>query len=220
MNFGQAFSFVTKDPDWVKKVVIAALISLIPIIGQLYILGWALEITRRVNNGEDSPMLPETDFGGSLGRGFKAFVISLVYSIPIYIFLIPIAVAGGAASNMNSDSAGTLVSIVSVCCSSLAALYGLFLGFILPAAFGNFAAKGTIGDGLRFGEVFSLIKVVPVSYLIVLLGSIVAGFVGSLGSIACGIGVLFTYAYSMLVIGHFYGQAYREAKSALSAKGM
>jgi hypothetical protein len=48
--------------------------------------------------------------------------------------------------------------------------------------------------------------------LIVLLGSIVAGFVGSAGVILCVIGVLFTYAYAMLVQSHLWGQAYNAAK--------
>jgi uncharacterized membrane protein len=40
MDFGRAFSFVFEDPDWLKKVAIAGLVMLIPVIGQLVVLGW------------------------------------------------------------------------------------------------------------------------------------------------------------------------------------
>jgi hypothetical protein len=48
MNFGKAFTFVFDDPEWLRKVAINALIGLIPIVGQLYLLGWGLEVARRV----------------------------------------------------------------------------------------------------------------------------------------------------------------------------
>jgi len=44
------------------------------------------------------------------------------------------------------------------------------------------------------------------TWLILLLVVILAGFVGSLGVIACGVGVLFTSFYAQCVIGHSLGQ--------------
>ena len=80
MNFGQAFTYVFEDPDWAKKLLIPALVSLIPIIGQLVVLGWMLEVTRRVIQQNPRP-LPELDFGRQLGEGFKGFIIGLVYAL-------------------------------------------------------------------------------------------------------------------------------------------
>ena len=48
MEFSRAFSYVFEDSDWFKKIALAALVSLIPIIGQIFLIGWALEITSRV----------------------------------------------------------------------------------------------------------------------------------------------------------------------------
>ncbi len=36
MDFGLAFSYVFKDPDWFKKVAIPAVCSLIPVVGPLF----------------------------------------------------------------------------------------------------------------------------------------------------------------------------------------
>ncbi len=46
MDIGRSFTYVTEDQDWLQKVLIAALISLIPIVGQLYMLGYALQVTK------------------------------------------------------------------------------------------------------------------------------------------------------------------------------
>jgi hypothetical protein len=100
-----------------------------------------------------------------------------------------------------------------MCQACLQILYGLFVGVVLPAAIGNYAAKGEFGAAFRFGEVFGLVQKNLGTYLMVLIVSIVAGIVGALGLIACIIGVAFTAFYAYIVMGHAYGQAYREASA-------
>lgn len=212
MNFGQAFTYVFEDPDWAKKVLIPALIAIIPIVGQIFLIGWMLDIVRRVIARNPRP-LPELDFGRQFMEGLKGMVISLVYALPIFILEIPIFITTGSVNNQNFDpnTAGPLVGIVSLCCGGLILLYALVLAVMLPAALGNFAAKGNLGAAFRFGEIFGLVRAAPGAYLMVLLGSIVAGFIAGIGTIACVIGVFATLAYAQAVMGHLYGQAYNEA---------
>lgn len=212
MNFGQAFTYVFEDPDWLKKVLIPALISLIPIVGQIYLIGWALDISRRVIQHNPRP-LPDVDFGRQLGEGFKGFVVGLVYAIPILILEIPIIIASLLTSNQNMDpnTVAPLVTFVSLCCGGLIFLYAILLAFALPAAMGRLADSGSIGAALRFQEVFGLLRAAPGAYLMTLLGVMVAGMIASLGTIACVIGVVATLAYSQAIAGHLYGQAYLEA---------
>jgi hypothetical protein len=214
MDFGKAFSFPFQDPDWAKKILIPALVFLIPIVGQIIVLGWALDITRRVIHREERP-LPELDFGKNLADGFKGFIISLVYAIPAIILALPPAIVNTATASSvdssNSNGLGPLAIIVMVCCYGLLFLYSLAMYVILPAALGNFVATENMSAGFRFSEVFGLVRTAPGAYLMVLLGMIIAGFIGGLGAIACIIGVLATYAYAMAIEGHLYGQAYLEA---------
>ena len=225
MDFGRSFSFVFEDKDWLTKVLIAAVVFLIPIIGQLIVLGWALEITRRVIQGE-SPELPDwSDFGGHVGRGLKAFVVGFVYALPIIILAFCNA---GITMMANPDvvgydtarTMGTLVSLIAALIGCFNIIYGLFLGLVLPAAYGNMVATDELGAAFRFGEVFGLVKSNFGTYLLVLVGSIVAYLIAGLGVIACVIGVLFTSAYAYAVIGHLYGQAYRAAKGAAAPAAM
>jgi hypothetical protein len=212
MNFGQAFTFVFEDPDWAKKVLIPALIALIPLVGQFFLIGWSLDVTRRVIQNNPRP-LPDLDFGRQLVDGLKAFVIGLVYAIPTIIFTTPIVIVSIAAGNqnMNSNTAGGMVGIVSVCCGGLIFLYSILMMFILPAAYGNFAASDRLGAAFNFNEVIGLVRAAPGAYLMVLLGIIVSGFISGLGFFACGIGVLATLTYAQAINGHLYGQGYNEA---------
>jgi len=210
MNFGQAFTFVFEDPDWVKKVLIPALVTLIPIVGVFVLMGWMMDITRRVIQKNPRP-LPELDFGRQLGEGFKGFVVALVYSLPMIIMIIPIAVASSMMDSMDPDTYPMVIGIVSVCCGGLTVFYGLFMAYAIPAALGNLAARGNLGAAFRFSEVFGLLRAAPGAYLMVLLGVIVAGFISGAGTIACVIGAFATMAYGQAVLGHLYGQAYSEA---------
>lgn len=216
MDFGRAFSFVFDDPDWLRKVGIVALVSLIPLIGQFVAIGWALRITRGVIAGDPNP-LKDVDFGQDLGLGFQAIVIAFVYAIPLLIILLPIAVVDSIlAAQSGNDTAGVLIGLVSLCFGLVAVLYGILMAFVVPAAYGNFVAKGELSAGLRFGEVWGLVRNNPGAYLVVLAGMIVASFIAPLGSIVCVIGAVVTYAYAMAVQGHFYGQAYRVARGTVA----
>lgn len=212
MNFGQAFTYVFEDPDWTKKLLIPALVALIPLIGQIVVVGWMLELARNVIQRSPRP-LPNLDFGRQLGEGFKGFVISLVYAIPIIILVIPIIIVSTmlAGQDMDTNTATTLITVVSLCFAGLIFLYSIVMAFALPAALGNYAAKGNLGAAFRFQEVFGLLRAAPGAYLLTLLGVMVAGFVAGLGTIACVIGMFATLVYSQAIMGHLYGQAYLEA---------
>jgi hypothetical protein len=44
MDVGRAFAFTFEDQDWLKKIAVVAIISLIPVIGQLWLLGWSSKL--------------------------------------------------------------------------------------------------------------------------------------------------------------------------------
>ena len=84
MDIGRSFSYITEDQEWWKKVLLGGLISLMPIVGQLYVLGYVLETLKNVIAGREVP-LPEIgeDFGGKLVKGLLLWVITFVYFLPL-----------------------------------------------------------------------------------------------------------------------------------------
>jgi hypothetical protein len=214
MEFGKAFTFVFSDQSWIKKILILGLVSLIPIIGQMVLLGWSLQITRQIIKNEVFT-LPDLHFGEQLSLGFKGFVIALVFALPAILFSLPGAAVGplGQAFGFDEKSLSTMTILVSICCGGIQLIYSVGIAFFLPAAYGNFVDKGILSAGFRLGELFRLVKASPVAYLLVVLGSMLASFIAGLGLIACIIGAIFTFTYSQAVVAHLTGQAYREAQT-------
>ncbi len=219
MEFGKAFSYVFEDQSWLTKIVIGGLILLIPILGSFVLLGWMVEIIRRVIVNDPEPLPEWGDFGGHLGRGFQALVIGLVYALPVILLAACVNIIPLLAANQDNDAVTTLVTLLSVCFGCLIFIFALALNLVIPAALGQFAATGQLGAALRFGEVFGLVRAAPMAFVMCLLGAIVANLVASLGVIACFIGLLFTQVWAGAVMAHLYGQAYKQAKAAQGMAG-
>ena len=213
MDFGKAFSFVFEDEEWLKKIGIAGLIFLIPILGQFVVIGWGTEITRRVIQNHPEPLPDWDDFMGYLVTGLQVFVIGFVYLLPVIFFqgcpavFIPFLGSAGG----NDDTIMTIFSIFTACLGCLTFLYAIVISVVLPAAISNFAAKDELKAAFSLGEVFGMVRNNIGAYAMVLLGSLAAGFFASLGAIACVIGMVFTSAYAYAMNGHLWGQAYNVA---------
>jgi len=211
MDFGKAFSFVFEDEDWLKKIAVGGLFSLIPVIGIFVVLGWGVEITKRVING-DPEVLPDwSDFGGCLTRGFMVFFVAFIYLLPV--ILLQVCSSLPYLYEAADETLLTIFTIVTVCFGCLTTIYSIGAYLLLPAAIARYAAKGEVSAAFKLGEVFKMVKNNIGTYAMVLLGGIVASLVASLGVIACGIGVLFTSVYSFAINGHLWGQAYNVSGS-------
>lgn len=220
MDFGKAFTFVFDDPDWLKKIGIAGAIALVSmvlsvivigVLGFLLLGGWMLEVVRRVINHDPTPLPEWDDFGGYFMKGLKVFVVSLVYSLPIVLISICNQAVTMGLANQNDDTMTALLGVVLLCVGCFSLLYSLLLAVVVPAALGQLAVTDSVGAALRFGTIFNMVRSAPGAYLMVLLGTIIAQIIASLGIIACGIGVAFTLAYAMAIQGHLTGQAYNVA---------
>ena len=208
MDFGLSFSFPFQDDDWIKKIALTAAISFIPLIGQFALLGWMVELTRRVIRGDAEPLPDWADFGGILVLGLKMFVIGFVYSLPLILIALPM---GGISALLNDDSAIAIYSFVMMCFSCFAAIYGLALAYFFPAAVGELAVTDNLGEAINPTNIIAHVRAAPSAYLLAFLGTIVAGFIAGLGIILCFVGLLFTIVYAYAIQGHLYGQAYIEA---------
>lgn len=215
MDFGLAFSFPFKDPQWFKKLIIPGLLSLIPLVGQFFLMGYCLNVAKRVieKNPEE---LPDLDFGEDLKRGFMAFVITLGYSLPLIVLALIFGIINVAVVGLSSNGDSDLASIISVIMTfgfgSISFIYGIAMAFFIYPAYGNYLAKNEqLSAAFRINEIWGLIKSAWVAYLLVLVGGIVASLLGGLGSIICIVGLLVTMPYAMAVYGHLIGQAYNQA---------
>lgn len=217
MDFGLAFSFPFKDQQWFKKLILPGLVSLIPIVGQFFLMGFGLHVAKRVIE-KNPESLPELDFGGDLKRGFMSFVIGLGYGLPIILVslvmsLILVAVGGFSSNGSSSNTTAAIILVVQSCFGIIALIYGILMAFFTSAALGNFLANGEqLGAAFKFKEIWGFLKTAIVPYILVIVGGFLGEFIGGLGAIICVVGLLVTMPYGMAVYGHFIGQAYNEAQ--------
>lgn len=222
MDIGRSFTYITEDQDWIKKVLLGGLISLIPIVGQLFILGYLLQVIQNVIAGREVPLPELGDFGVRLVKGFMLWLVVLIYSLPLIIISACANVgnlAPALAGNADPDTVNvitTVLAVLSACFGCLSLLYAILMGLMLPFAFGRYAETEQFGDAFQLGKVFEMLKnnIGPaiITLLVVGLASAVAGVVGM---IACIIGLIFTAFYAQLVMAFLYGSLYRKAKSTV-----
>jgi len=227
MDIGKAFGFVFEDGRWVTKLLIAAgillagtVLSFLIVPGILAVAllgGYMLEIARRVMNGT-SPILPEWEkWEALIVDGLKVLVILLVFFLPSIIIGLCLGVPSGfmTDSQGNWHGFGVFLNSVSGC---LSFLWSIVVALLVPAAIGKFAADGQLSSAFRFGDVIALVRKNLGTYVVVAVLSWAIVVVASMvGGLLCGIGLFVTMPFAYMVIGHLYGQAYRQASGPLAA---
>ena len=198
-RIGDAFVWPFRDPEWVNKIVIMALIQLIPIVGGIAALGWMLAALDKLRAGEER--LPPANFD-NLGRGFRLFVVLFVYygmliaiAAAIYLPAVAILIQQGQDESSSSPFVVSVGVALSLLAFSFATLGSLVLTFLFPAIVLT-VDRGGIGAGLRLFGVLKNVRASLTNTLIAGLMLIAAGLIAQIGSVACLIGVVFTAAYA------------------------
>jgi hypothetical protein len=205
INFGKAFTFIFDDERWFDKLVVPVLVSLIPIIGAMALTGYVLRTIKNVIQNEVDP-LPDFQFGEDLERGFRFFLVGLVYSLPMMLVVglmtIPLFTLN------NNESVSALGVIVLILGGLMLLAYGLFLMLIQPISMANFAVKDTFASGFELRNFFKRLGNNFTAWLLVIAGMVLASIISPMGTIVFGLGAFITTAYSQLMVAHLTGQAY------------
>lgn len=174
------------------------LILLIPIVGSINGTGWMLASLDRLRSGDET--LAPANLG-YLGRGMRLFIVQLIYDAGIALVALVVYAAGlalGVREGHGSANAMliTVAVLLYVIGFGIATVGGLAVTFATPAIV-LATDRGGVGGGLQIGSVWRQCRVNATNTLIAGLMLIAASFIGSVGLIACGIGVLFTTAYAL-----------------------
>lgn len=211
MNYSRAFSYVFEDKNWLSKILIAGLISLIPIIGQIYLFGWMVEIVRRTKAGR-TDILPTTHFTYFLTLGLKVFVVCLIYSIPVIILSCILGLMNTSVEN--SDSSMITVIFTGVGCLGSILTFVVHVAVSLLGTYGiiKLAETDQIKACLDFNDAFNTIKDNLGTFIIVELLALVAGLIQSAGIILCFVGAILTVPYGVAIMGNLVGQLWDNLK--------
>jgi hypothetical protein len=236
MDIGQALSFIFDDEQWVGKLLIGALISLIPIFGGFAVMGYAVAVLRNVEENRARP-LPKWDrLGDYFVDGLLVWAATFVYSIPLLVLMCPLlfvwvlpALAGESEDLM--AVLGGIAGIISLGVGCLALLYGLLLWLLSPVIQIRFAETGKLGSCLRFGEVFRFLfanigPIIIAQLLVAAAGVVVSTVLGGVISVLslipiCGWIVGAVLGLAMIPVGvwvlvfgaHLYAQIAQQSRS-------
>ena len=198
MDIERALRYQFEDPSWVTKLLIGAVIGLVP-IANFAQQGYAIEVIRRVAGEDHEPLPAWDDFGRYFVRGAGVALAGVIYTLPAIFVFAPTLVVVRAAP----------VAIVVLVLLLL--LYFLLVALVFPLALTRYALTDTWGGMFDFAWMARAIGAKPGSYVLMLVVSfVVFGVATAVGTMLLGIGSLFTVWVAWLFTSHLLGQFARE----------
>lgn len=228
LGFMSSWKMLTRDKGWIKPILVLTLVGWIPILGQIAVLGYALEWARLTAWGVDAvPKQRGIDFGKLFSTGGRAFLVVLSISLVIGLVLgivFPGSLAIFSGSMLNNASSFTYMGGLSISMLLVMAVSVLSGSFAYAAAlratlYDSFAA------GWRIDRLFQMIARDFGGFLhafaVMLIGSLIASvyatIVGLLAAIVALSGAVGVSAVYSLSGGYFYDSG--EALSSLLTLG-
>ena len=227
LDFGRSFTYMFEDSEWLVKLLVAAFIFFVSLlfsvvvvglVGFLVLSGYMVAIIRQVARGEDLPLPRWADFGILFMDGLRVGVATFIWSLPAFIFYLPILVVSLLASG-GSDTMSVLLGLITLACGCLLLLYSLFLAVVSPVVVLRVATTQRLGAAFDFAEIFEFVRTYIGPIILVVVGSLVAQIVaGLVGVLLCGLGILVTLVWAMWVEGHLIGQLGRLQQPAVQGE--
>ena len=160
--FSAAWHDLTSTPNWIGKLLLLGLISLVPVLN-FFAVGYLLLWARDLSFGKREGMPAHIFEGDSFKIGFFACVVSLAYTLCWYLVA---CLLGGIFGFMSASSlsygslygTGTMLSAVGV----IEVVMGLaYLFFVLPlecVSVMRMALTNRLGEAFNMKEVFFAFK--------------------------------------------------------------
>lgn len=227
MDIGKSFTYMFEDPNWIMKILIGGIVSMIPIVNFAG-LGYGATALKNIAEGSQNPLPEWGNFGDHFMKGLYVFVGVLVYVSPIILVyccmgILTTVLGGVGGSTTSGDAGGALagiISLLSICMSCLVFVLALAVAVMYPAAYTRFAMTNQLASFWDFRGNFDLIKNNASNYIIAILIAWVASFVAGFGVILCFIGVIFTSFWSQLVSSHVFANFWLQSKGLGAAPAL
>ncbi len=229
MDIEKSFTFPFEDKDWLLKLGVGGLITIIPILNFAW-SGYLVGIIRNVMSDATEPLPAWDDLGKKFTDGLILFAAGLVYALPILIvFVLPLGIlasSGRLSELRNLERISEAGGVLLACIACVFILYSLALSVIYPAILVLFSREGTFASCFKLRAAFDLISgnmgpfftawglslaaSFGVGLVISLVGAIL-GLIPCLGQIISLPLSLAAGAYIAVVYAHLFGQFGRTA---------
>ena len=210
LDFGTPFGFFLKDRAWLQKVVLASLLTY-TFIGISPVLGWNLEIIRRVVRGGDVELPEWTNLRAFWKEGGKCWLLNLAWLAPVILAVLIIYFPLLFLRSIGTDRLAVVELGVLGCMLTFITGYGMVVLFLLPAALGILAETGSLGSAINPRRAWRMAHDHLGPHLLVFL--IFGLGLTTLLSLAAALTLFLALppllVYTSLVLTHYSGQLYR-----------
>jgi hypothetical protein len=193
VNIGKIFSAIFEDPQWVSKLAITAVITLVSgalsvvligIAGFAVLAGYQVAIMNNVRAGVQFPLPKWDDISEYFSTGWQVLVAGLVYGLPVLFF--GCIISGIAAVGGDSDAVALFAGSLSCLLIPVMLLYFVVIGPMFTLGMGRFADDPRMSVFFQFGELFGLVRQNMSLVMNFIIGLLIVGVImGALGSIPC-----------------------------------
>lgn len=166
MNITRAFSLIFEDREWMSKLIITAIVTLLSLLltpvlvglaGWAALFGYQLDIVRNVRGGSRAPLPRWDDFSRFLSNGAPVLVGIIVYNLPN-------ALVSCCSWMLLQTSGGTMIAGGSValgvgcCLFPLLLLYNVVAMPMLALALGRYSEDPRVEVFFQFASLFEQIR--------------------------------------------------------------
>lgn len=215
MDIARAFTYVFDDEDWISKVLmvlvwsVVGLIPLVGLIGWAALAGYTVELLRNMRRGDANPLPRWDDVGGKIADGANILVAAFVYNLGnllVVCGLLLIAPAVGVFSDGDASFASTASLAITCCLTLIMLVYNLVVWPLLGVGVIFYSQNKQIGVLFQLGRIWATISRNMGLVIQWILFSILAGIVlGLVNAVPC-IGWLAGLALTVPINGHLLGQ--------------
>jgi Protein of unknown function (DUF4013) len=215
MNYTASVTDFFKSPKWMMNLLLGGVCVLIPIVGQIVVMGWLITgfWGREDKKPETFPAFNFEEFGKYLERGLWPFLVVLVASflvVPImFIFMIPLMFLGGLLAGHQgngSDFGGAILGI------SMALLY-LLMTVLIALLIAPLKLRASLTQdfvkSFNFAFIMRFIALTWKEIIVAWLFLIVAGIgLTIVGALVFCVGIYFAAVVLCFAWTHLYSQLY------------
>lgn len=222
LDFGRALGFFFQDPNWVQKLLIGSLFTILSmfLIGGIFVAGYAVRLVRRTARGEPYPLPEWDDFGGLFVDGLTAMGAYLLHLVPAVLgagaAILPIVVMG--ARDDSDPSPAILLALIPLIFLATIVFFAVLLYF--PAAFTRLAVEERFGAALELDANWAFLKRNFSNYLLALAAFFVANFIAQFGILLFCIGILPATFWSQCVGAYALGEVALRDSGRLDRKNV
>jgi hypothetical protein len=221
IDLGRCFTFVTEDPEWVTKILVGGLFTLLSavLVGIPFVLGYWGRTLKSAAAGQPRPLPAWDDLGGIFSDGLRLLGVYLVYTLGLAmalaalscVFVAPLVALGHVGGLDDGPGAlfGALGGIGTLLFGAAGIVVSLAALVYLPAAMARAALRDSFSEGFAWREITAFIQANPGNYALALVIYLLASFLAQFGMILCCVGIFPLGFWSYQILAYALGETVR-----------